>query len=605
MQERVKAKNNMYGALTLPSVSTGFTSDSKSMVPVSIQGMADKVTKMSPLESMQEVFFDIRDGIGNLAITFGEKISGLNSHLAFRLETLNQTMSKIGNIAAKDLGIEKQSFDIIKENEAEDERNESLSSKNNDNGANILDTLKDRFNGLIDLLSPKSELGRVGLLGALTLGIVSLLPKLEKAFEGIFEFTGEKLIPFIDSIFDIKDDETGEFKWDRILGLSLGAYLAAKVGPALLGLVFKAGGLRLIGLTGLAVWATASAFQAAGDWAAAKEWNKELGATDNETLNKISGALAGDLEGGIMNAFKNASKFAGIGAFTGFMIGGPVGALVGGVIGGAVGGILGWIGGGQLAQGVEGLINGVKGIWNNVTQGISDFFNDREIMGPGGDSYLQKSGISQLKDDMMENFRNNVQSIKDFFYDEKGNLFGLNFGALTDMLPTLRQIADTIVSSLPKWMRPDTLQEKIDDKKSSIAKREDELSRSLAGENVYLGFEKPEQERQAKIIAKEKQDLAELENEMKQTFPGIETSGDLVLDTSTGSSISSGKELKTIAQIRENTGASSNITIAPQSYKKDGDNYAVTQALEVSDNPNSLESTGNKVLDNFYAGGGL
>ena len=51
------------GALTLPSVSTGFTSDSKAMVPVSIQGMADKVTKMSPLESMQEVFFDIRDGI--------------------------------------------------------------------------------------------------------------------------------------------------------------------------------------------------------------------------------------------------------------------------------------------------------------------------------------------------------------------------------------------------------------------------------------------------------------------------------------------------------------------------------------------------------------
>ena len=40
----------MLGALTLPSVSTGFTSDSKAMVPVSIQGMADKVQKMSPLE---------------------------------------------------------------------------------------------------------------------------------------------------------------------------------------------------------------------------------------------------------------------------------------------------------------------------------------------------------------------------------------------------------------------------------------------------------------------------------------------------------------------------------------------------------------------------
>ena len=61
----------MLGALTLPSVSTGFTSDSKAMVPVSIQGMADKVQKMSPLETMQEVFFDIRDGILILGDVFG------------------------------------------------------------------------------------------------------------------------------------------------------------------------------------------------------------------------------------------------------------------------------------------------------------------------------------------------------------------------------------------------------------------------------------------------------------------------------------------------------------------------------------------------------
>ena len=59
----------MLGALTLPSVSTGFTSDSKAMVPVSIQGMADKVQKMSPLETMQEVFFDIRDRYNGILIS--------------------------------------------------------------------------------------------------------------------------------------------------------------------------------------------------------------------------------------------------------------------------------------------------------------------------------------------------------------------------------------------------------------------------------------------------------------------------------------------------------------------------------------------------------
>ena len=104
------------GALTLPSVSTGFSSDSKAMVPVSIQGMADKVTKMSPLDTMQEVFFDIRDGIGNLGKVFSDKISGLNSHLAFRLDKLNTTMTLIGKIATKDLSLEQVQTNIGKNN---------------------------------------------------------------------------------------------------------------------------------------------------------------------------------------------------------------------------------------------------------------------------------------------------------------------------------------------------------------------------------------------------------------------------------------------------------------------------------------------------------
>ena len=215
--------------------------------------------------------------------------------------------------------------------------------------------------------------------------------------------------------------------------------------------------------------------------------------------------------------------------------------------------------------------------YEKMVQGIKDFFFDREITGPGGESYTQRSGIKQIKDDMMENFRNNMQGIADFFHDKDGNLFGINFGALKDLLPTLRDIADKIVSSLPKWMRPDTLQEKIDDKRLSIKKREDELARSEAGENVYFGFEKPEQKRQRKILAKEKAELIELENEMKATYPGIEPDNNLTLDTTTGSSISSGKELKSVAIIRAETGAPNNIVIAPAVNKKDGDVYKYDQ----------------------------
>ena len=599
------------GASSFSPVSTGFTKDSKAMVPVSIQGIGGQVQKMSSFETMQGIFSDIKDNIENLSDVFSEKISGLNEHLAFRFESLNSTLLGIAGMTDEQLDIDKKTGKIIRDNEKEDERDESLNKGDKKfNGAEFLKSMQERFNSFLDFIAPKSEIAKVGLLGALTLGIVALLPKLEKALEGVFEFTGEKLIPFLDSIFDIKDDETGEFKWKNVLGVGLLAYLTLKALPvigmfALKKLFTVPGGLKVAGLVGLATWATTSIFQTIGDWAAAKDWSADVGATDNQTLNQISGALAGDLKGGIMNSFKNASKFAGIGAFTGFMIGGPVGALVGGVIGGAVGGILGWIGGGQLAQSVDSLVQGVKNIYNNVTQGISDFFNDREIVEADGGIITQRSGMGKIKDEMMENFRNNMRSIKDFFFDDKGNLFGINFSALKNLLPTLREIADKIVSSLPKWMRPDTLQENIDDKRLSIEKREDEIARSELGENVYFGLDKPERERQRKILAKEKGELIELENEMKTIYPGIETSNDLTLDTTTGSSISSGKELKSVAQIRAETGAPNNIVIADQSVKKGGDNTVLNQSYEVNDNPNAQEQSSNKILDNFYAGGGL
>ena len=76
------------GALTLPSVSTGFSSDSKAMVPVSIQGMADKVQRMSPIESMEEVFFDVRDGIVNLKETFINEIGNLGESLRLSLYSI-------------------------------------------------------------------------------------------------------------------------------------------------------------------------------------------------------------------------------------------------------------------------------------------------------------------------------------------------------------------------------------------------------------------------------------------------------------------------------------------------------------------------------------
>ena len=200
------------GALALPSVSTGFTSDSKSMLPVSIQGMADKVQKMSPLETMQEVFLDIRDGISDLGSIFSDKISGLNKHLAFRLETLNNTMSNIGSIAAKDFDIQEDTFDIVKENEADDDKNKSLADEPKQKGSGILAGLKEGFGSLMDFLTPKSEIMKVGLIGLAVLGIMTQLDKISAFLGDTFKFIADKILPKAKIFYeDMKETTMGVF----------------------------------------------------------------------------------------------------------------------------------------------------------------------------------------------------------------------------------------------------------------------------------------------------------------------------------------------------------------------------------------------------------
>ena len=187
----------MLGALSLPSVSTGFTSDSKSMVPVSIQGMADKVQNMSPLESMQEVFFDIRDGIDNLGKVFSDKISGLNKHLAFRLETLNNTMSNIGNIASRDLDLEETQTNIDIENEKDEDRDESLEGPKG--GGLFTDEFKGKFTGALNRIKDMSFTESLIALGAGLFLIMGNFEKISKFIGETVRFFDENILPRVKS----------------------------------------------------------------------------------------------------------------------------------------------------------------------------------------------------------------------------------------------------------------------------------------------------------------------------------------------------------------------------------------------------------------------
>ena len=183
----------MLGALSLPSVSTGFTSDNKSMVPVSIQGMANKVQNMSPLESMQEVFFDIRDGIDNLGKVFSDKISGLNKHLAFRLETLNTTMSNIGNIASRDLDLEETQTNIDIENEKDEDKEKSLAGPTG--GSFFTDEFKGKFSSALNRMKNLSFVESLIALGAGLALLTFNFDKIASVIGSTVKFFDEEIIP--------------------------------------------------------------------------------------------------------------------------------------------------------------------------------------------------------------------------------------------------------------------------------------------------------------------------------------------------------------------------------------------------------------------------
>ena len=605
----------MLGASSFPAVSTGFTSDSKAIVPVSIQGMTDKVQKMSPLETMQEVFFDIRDGILILGDIFSEKISGLNEHLAFRFESLNSTLLSIAGMTDKQLDIDEKTGKIIQENERDEEVNESLGRKGGTGkfaGFELLDTIKERFNGLIDLLTPKSELGKVGLLGALTLGIITLLPKLEEAFGSIFKFTGEKLIPFLDSIFDIKDEE-GEFKWDKILGIGLGAYVTAKLLPSIMTMAFKVptGGVggKVIGYAALAAWAMGSAIQMVGDIVAAQDWTEGMGATDSKLANSIGGALGGDISGGFVNSIKNASKFGGLFAATGaaigtFMfpgVGTLAGALIGGAIGIAVGGILGFFGGGRIAKFMESIGTFVSEKYEQMVQGIKDFFVDREITGPGGETYTQRSAVGEVMDRFKADFKKMGEDMADFLYDDEGNLFGIDFQGLKDLMPTLQEIKDALINALPEYLRPDTEFEK--QQKADIESLKDKDFFDKQG--IIGGKSEIDRGKIGEVTADELQSLLDREGDdlkpkdiefIKQAIRAKlekEMIANQIMKEKT-------IEIKRQESIRTETGAPSNITIAPMTNTTSGDNIAVsTNSFVGTPRVEGLDARTNALLDYF------
>ena len=440
------------GALNLVDSSGVVLGSGSAMQPVGANTGAS-LQKMSGADSMKEVFNDIRDGISNLGLIFSKKISGLNSHLAFRLETLNATMTTIGEILAEDLGIEKEKFnEMLDERQDADKQRSLADEEDDDKPKGIFGGIKDAFGGLMDFLTPKSDLMKVGLAGLFAAGVIFFRKEIEAAFTAVFKYLGSLKDAFDEEGFtgvknklqkDIKENVINptlasigmRVKEDGTLGLIQGSFLD-KANP--------------------------------------------FGGPTNifKTLNAFRTGI---------NPYDNNSKMYPEWYYKGFME--NLDDLL-------------------TPEDPDMLVNAVKNTMNNITKGMSDFFTDTEISTPDG-TFTQKSGMSKMKDQMMENFRNNMQSIADFFHDDQGNLFGIDFKALTDLLPTIQEIAESIYNSLPKYLRFDTVAEKNIDRDVERLEDIDFFNKDYIGKSVITrsNIDQASPEELKSLLSKESDDL--------------------------------------------------------------------------------------------------
>jgi hypothetical protein len=183
----------MLGALSLPSISTGFTSDNKSMVPVSIQGMADKVEMSLNVHSMEDILMDVRDAIHNTSLAALKSFTMLQETMINGFTMLSNGLMNIGAIANKDLELEETQTNIDIENEEDEDRNESLAGPTG--GSFFTDEFKGKFSSALNRMKDLSFVESLIALGAGLALLTFNFDKIASAIGSTVKFFDEQIIP--------------------------------------------------------------------------------------------------------------------------------------------------------------------------------------------------------------------------------------------------------------------------------------------------------------------------------------------------------------------------------------------------------------------------
>ena len=448
---------------TMQSTAGGVRAGSRPVIGPTTSGVvADTVVQSAEdnaFESMAEAF---SRGLSDLGKRTGKGFESLTAGLQSIVKNLEK--ENVENEKVNDVIEDAVNQSNVDQNE--EDRRESLERKTGD-GKGIIQSLKDAFEsfkGFFSNMMPESDLGKVGLFGGLAALIAMNFDKLVEPLAAALKFIDEKILPGV-KVFakTVKEDFGGD---DGVLSKlftgddSVMKGIFSGFGDILDGFREDDPEKKIAGAKKLLLDVPLQFVSAVG-----------LGVASivDATLKMF----------GIESEFvKDTKEFFR-----------------------------------ELPETVRKFARKTKAFFTDgfadLTNSIKNIFVDIEVAdGPAGAVRTQRSVIGKIKDEMLQNFKNNVQSIKDFFFDEEGNLFGINFSAMADMMPTLQEIVDTIVSSLPKWMRPDTLTEKLADAEADLIKAQDKLDSNPD----YAPYIKKVEKAQAKVD--------KIKGEIETKFPG-------------------------------------------------------------------------------------
>ena len=415
---------------------------------MSLLETVDQVSGSGSAKSSKGVLTDIRDGITRLGTIFSKKISGLNTHLAFRLDKLNTTMTTIGKVLAKDLDLERETFDEMQENERQREREESLGKDGKGEGASgkeekgLFEKIKGAFGSIIDFLRPDSDIAKVGLAGLFVAATLIFRKQIEKMFTSIFTYMSDLKDAFdeegMSGVFSkLKDDFVEKIANPSLatMGLMLDKNgKISRIPGSFLDLIDPFTGPTNIFKTLKGLWMGVDPYNDNKPFL--PEWMiKPI--NEFEWYKTLERLMETDYAGMTMDTLKGLWKGE-------------------------------WNGESFLPEWMTMPINEMS--WYKSTVGFIDNLS---------------SDTGSVIKDIMKFVDDSMNSVAKFIYNhDTGAILGIDFAKLSDLLPDITDIAKALYFALPKWARFDTELEQRGDENISALKKSGAFDKELYGDSI-------------------------------------------------------------------------------------------------------------------------